>query len=228
MAQNKKGLALTSPNRAQTQPEGYQPAAQRQLINDFAGWMRGIGRVPRHIQSTLDILHRFHDTDAGLTKASVEHWLEQFQNPATRAVNLSALRKFADFCFARGELKTNPLKAIKISVPTSHRRKAKFTGAEVRKLLAAIKDPFWTFAITASHRHGLSLSEICLLEWDSIPAELDALASHIPVEHDRYLFPAQRKIILDSKSRAALSVQFSRLCQRAGLKTKKSFRSLHK
>jgi integrase len=105
---------------------------------------------------------------------------------------------------------------------------------------------FWDFAIRLSHETGLRLGDICQLQWENfskpgiialwmdktnnrveVPVS-DAileLASNIPVDHNKFLFPQQRETITDEKKRSLLSVQFRRLCEAAKV-TGKSFHCL--
>lgn len=125
-----------------------------------------------------------------------------------------------------------------------HGERVPFTKQEVKALLDYCKkkeDIFWQFATLCSSQTGLRLSDICQLEWRCfekegvvvvwaaktnkrlavpITEELAQLATEIPVEHVRYLFPEQREIVTDPERRALLSVQFKRICERVGIKGK--------
>lgn len=125
-----------------------------------------------------------------------------------------------------------------------------FTTMEVMRLLAYLAvnndNPFWQLAVRLSYETGLRLGDICQLEWTCfdrdgeivvwtdkrnkrvavpISLEVSSLISSLPVEDARYLFPVERKLVLDPSRRAALSVQFVRMCERTGI-TGKTFHCL--
>jgi integrase len=105
---------------------------------------------------------------------------------------------------------------------------------------------FWLVAVCVARETGLRLSDIAQLEWRSfceqgkivvwtkktgkrvehkISDSLSNLIGEIPVDSPVYLFPNQRDIIRNMKTRALLSVQFGRLLERLEIHGK-SFHSL--
>jgi integrase len=125
--------------------------------------------------------------------------------------------------------------------------RAPFTDAEYRLLMAELltnggtDSLFWRFAIASSYHMALRLGDICQLEWScfkvpgymsvwtdkrdrrvslKIHDDVMALMTELPIESRSHLFPKQLKIITDPVKRAALSVQFKRLCDRCGIKGK--------
>ena len=100
---------------------------------------------------------------------------------------------------------------------------------------------FWLFAVTCSAQNGLRLSDVAGLEWRCfgepgkiivwmektnrriehiLTPELEAMVTQIQVNSPTHLFPDQHAIISNVKRRALLSVQFSRICERIGIKGK--------
>lgn len=132
----------------------------------------------------------------------------------------------------------------------SHEQKEKgeripFSELEVKHMLAMLekeeKDPFWMFAIAASFYLGLRLGDICQLEWScfkkpghiivwtdkrdrrvslKLPKPVADIVSTLNVGSKTHLFPSQMRMVLDPTRRAALSVQFKRLCERYGVRGK--------
>lgn len=109
-----------------------------------------------------------------------------------------------------------------------------------------IRSAFWAFAVLTSWEHGLRLSDICRLEWDCFQTgvlhvhtdkhghqlppmpmsqKLQAMVAAIPATHPDWVWPEQRAVFINPRSRAALSVQFSRLCAQCGIEGR-SFHSL--
>jgi integrase len=105
---------------------------------------------------------------------------------------------------------------------------------------------FWLVAVTVGKETGLRLSDVAGLEWrcfsepgklvvwtgktnqrieHEISDTLQELIGEIPVNDPDYLFPEQRATIQNVAKRAALSVQFGRLCERLNIKGK-SFHNL--
>ena len=130
-----------------------------------------------------------------------------------------------------------------------HAVREPFTDAEIKLILKYCVEHeliFWRFAVTASRELGLRLGDICNLEWSCfqqagkltlhtrktdkrlelpISDTLEQLSTEVPVADQQYLFPEQRKILLDVAHRSLLSMQFMRICNKVGIKGK-SFHSL--
>ena len=107
---------------------------------------------------------------------------------------------------------------------------------------------FWLFAVRVSSTTGLRLSDIAGLEWRCfgepgkivvwmdktnrriehiLTPELEAMVTQILVNSPTHLFPDQHAIISDVKRRALLSVQFTRICERIGIKGKSYHSTRH-
>lgn len=167
----------------------------------------------------------------------------------TRHVKLAALRKFFWLASVKNYVPYNPAKIIQVKYHLlTHKQKETkvkecFTDAEIERLLDATSlDPFWWHAVVLGRYTGLRLSDICQLEWACLdvpgklkvwtdksdtPVELvlepEILAEsvrHIPQHHKLYCFPKERAIINDTNRRAGLSVKFTRLCAKVGIKSK--------
>lgn len=121
------------------------------------------------------------------------------------------------------------------------------TEAEL-KLLLAKTEGFWKHAIALSYWTGLRLSDICCLEWDCITSNSIILWTQktetrveVPLHEpligggqlsghfldmlmqgngEGYIFPEERKTILDPDKRAKLSVYAGRIFARAGVEGK--------
>ncbi len=130
-----------------------------------------------------------------------------------------------------------------------HRERQPFTREEVKQILNYCRKEsltFWEFATLAGYELGLRLGGICNLEWECfrkqgvivvntrkrdkrlelpISERLAQLATEIPVTDPKFLFPEQREKLLDVEKRAALSMQFKRICEKLGIEGK-SFHSL--
>lgn len=131
--------------------------------------------------------------------------------------------------------------------------KKPFTEEEIRRLLS-LAPPFWQHAITIAVATGLRLGDIINLEWASFNEDRTHLTvwtdkSNVRVSYplsvevyglvtvlERWqrehltgiqsvLFPAEHERYADPAGRAAFSVEFSRLCRKAGIEGK-SFHSL--
>lgn len=101
---------------------------------------------------------------------------------------------------------------------------------------------FWRFAVLCSRENGLRLGDICNLTWKCFTEEPHALVvwtdktdkrivhkmspiledalGEIISTHPDWLFPEQRELNKDVKKRATLSYQFTRICERLGIKGK--------
>lgn len=161
----------------------------------------------------------------------------------TRKVNLSAIRSFFGFCAARGWCIIDPSMDVDIRMDgLSHSQKERnerkpFTKEELAKITAELErrgDVFWQFAVAANLETGMRLGDVCQLEWEcftepgkiavwtdkrnkrlelKVSEKLMRLVTEIPVSSPKYLFPEQRECNADVKRRAALSMQFKRICE---------------
>jgi integrase len=123
-----------------------------------------------------------------------------------------------------------------------------FTDDEVNALVKYFTEKeksFWLFATIYSRETGLRLTDICQLElrcfrydpsgqlimsvWTDkrdkrmefrLSAELSARFDNLIPCHPKYLFPHRRQMILDPKKRAFLSIEFTRICEKLGIKGK--------
>ena len=107
---------------------------------------------------------------------------------------------------------------------------------------------FWLFAVRCSSTTGLRLGDICQLQWRCfgepgkivvwtdktnrriehiLSPELEEIVTQIPVVSATHLFPDQHAVINDVKRRALLSVQFTRICERIGIKGKSYHCTMH-
>ena len=107
---------------------------------------------------------------------------------------------------------------------------------------------FWLFAVTCSAQNGLRLSDVAGLEWRCfgepgkiivwmektnrriehiLTPEIEAMVTQIPVRSPTHLFSDQHAIISNVKRRALLSVQFTRICERIGIKGKSYHSTRH-
>lgn len=114
-----------------------------------------------------------------------------------------------------------------------------FTDNEIAALLVGA-DPFWRCAIILAVGTGLRISDIAQLEWASVGSgrvivwtdktntrvdlpltgDIEAALGALPATGIQYVFPEQREVILDTKRRSLLSIQFSRLCKKVGINDK--------
>lgn len=131
-------------------------------------------------------------------------------------------------------------------------KRTPFTDEEYATLLTAADkkgDPFWCAAIRIGRKTGYRLGDIAGMEWDVLRTEPgkiivwtekrdqrvaqvmedDLLAVFLQLqekpEDQVYIFPHERQIHRDPDTRAQLSVQFSRICKKAGI-VGKSFHCL--
>lgn len=165
---------------------------------------------------------------------------------------LAAIRSFFGYCQEEGLLYRNPAgkRLVKVTYNAfkheeiEPKEREVFTEEELRTLLCH-SDNFWNCAIVLSKETGLRLGDIARLEWASFkdgrlivwtdkadkrvdipvsPAISRAMGA-LSSTGIEYCFPEQREIALDPARRALLSVQFSRLCAKAGV-SGKSFHCL--
>ncbi|EEF63347.1 tyrosine-type recombinase/integrase [Pedosphaera parvula] len=186
---------------------------------------------------------------AAITEKHISDWINNRESQTkanSRTIMLAAIRSFFFFIAGKGWTPNDPSKLVSVNYKIlSHVQKETtvkrvFTAAEYDGLVKAT-DGFWRFAIQASRELGLRLGDICQLEWDCFrqPGYItvwtdkrdkrvslkmsDGLAQAAtlqPVAHARYVFPEERDIINDPTRRAYLSVSFTRICARLGLKGK--------
>ena len=163
---------------------------------------------------------------------------------STRGTYLSAIKTFMEFCADEGWRVGNPAKGVDVSKDIlSHAQKEKrevklFSEADVSAIVAATDDVFWRFAASLSFDTGLRLGDICCLELDCFdgdqltvwtdkrdkrvgPFTLSErtlrLLRDVCISSPKYLFPENRDIYLSKTRRALLSVQFKKICNKAGL-----------
>lgn len=183
-----------------------------------------------------------------ITERMVDAWVNAHDKvgAGSRRMRLSVVRSFFKFCCAKAYALGNPsqLVRVKMSQLTHAQKEPKvvqaFTGEELDKLTAAATG-FWRAAIIIGRHTGLRLGDICQLERDclEVPGKITIWTDKrdrrvsLPVEgelkvtlnslmrtHPRFLFPTQQEIIMNSKHRAMLSVQFSRLCKKTSIEGK--------
>lgn len=171
----------------------------------------------------------------------------------TAVRKLTAIRQFFGYCQDNGLMYRNPAGPTVCKVTydvfkheeKESKEKKVFSESEISTLLGSTDDPFWIAAILIGVRTGLRLGDIAKLEWSSlkddtltvwtdktnkrvvlpVDATLSEAFSRIRETDITYLFPTQREIASSPSRRALLSVQFSRLCDKAGI-AGKSFHSL--
>jgi len=106
---------------------------------------------------------------------------------------------------------------------------------------------FWQAAIPLAYWVGLRLGDICSLQWESIDGnaltvwtqkkqlrvelpldhpmlgmgELRRVIADLDLQHDKWVFPRQKALIMDPASRSALSHDFRRWVGRSGVATAK-------
>lgn len=168
---------------------------------------------------------------------------------AWRRTKLSILRSFCDLVSARGWRNGNPARCVRVQMhKLSHAQKEKkepqpFTDQEVDELLRRTKKgEFWHTAIALSRYTGLRLGDVTQMEWDSltvpgkiivwtdkrdrrvvlpVPEVLEKAIRSLPWGTQmKYLFPHEREMYLDPKTRPNLSTYFRRICHGAGIKGK--------
>ena len=121
------------------------------------------------------------------------------------------------------------------AVLPEHRQRSKVV-TDYRARIASYG--FWIFAIIMSRYTGLRLGDVCTFEWDSlkdpnnvivwtrkrdkrvvIPAhpEVKRVIGTIPPIDERFCFPEYAQLN-NSHMRSQISVQFNRICKRAGIK----------
>lgn len=184
-------------------------------------------------------------TPTAIEPKHISKWVNHSGSLTTRKYKLAVVKSFFTFLIAKGWCQSNPAALVGIDFEAmTHEQKEKkaqtpLTEEQVNLLLTKANDPFWRFATRCAWETGLRLGDICSLEWPSfgtpgklivwtgktneriefnISARLTGLLSAVPVTHNKYVFPERRQIINDEKKRAALSTQFSRLCNRCGFK----------
>ena len=176
----------------------------------------------------------------------------------TRDMRLSSLRSFFKFCAANGYIIGNQSLLTKVhlrGLTTSQKERTArvaMTEREYRHIVLHTVG-FWKFATVLSYWTGMSLGDVCCIEWSNIcPGEIVVQAhkaeGHValPVDHPLigdhdltlvllemlflknnsiYCFPGQRQEILDPTKRSKLSVYYGRILQSFAIKGK-SFQSL--
>lgn len=163
---------------------------------------------------------------------------------STAVRKISAIRSFFNFCQAEGLCYRNPSSRALVKVTYNafkHEEKETkvrevFNEEEMERLLREANS-FWRCAITLARETGLRLGDIAQLEWASfkdgrlvvwtdkankridvaVDETISAALGSLPTTGLTYCFPEQREISLDPARRPLLSVQFSRLCDKAGI-----------
>lgn len=179
-----------------------------------------------------------------------EQDIDTFVNPRsdikrnTRAARLAALCSFLSFCESSGFCSRNLAKSVFVNMEAlSQEQKltrigVPFTDEEFLKLLTETGNgKFWPAAITIARDTGLRLSDIACLEVANLKDDqlivmtrkrdqlvsipiTDAIRRVLDESNGKYLFPAQRIIATDPRGRAALSMEFKRICARCGIRGK--------
>lgn len=174
---------------------------------------------------------------------------------STALRKLTAIRQLFSFCLENGYCFRNPAgpALVRVNFDTfTHGEKEKvekqpFSDVEVSRLLTMTcvdESPFWYLACKISLNTGLRLGDIAKLERDSVgigtisvwtektdkrvevatPLELNRMVLSTPGQ-GKYIFPEQAAMFDDPVKRPQLSMQFYRLCRKAGI-TGKSFHCL--
>lgn len=216
---------------------------------------RTIHNYTDHVMRWMNSASLSAQFPSSVTEKHIDEWVNQKNEwrASTRSVVLAALRSLFEFCTAKGWCLTNPVRLSRVRLynlrhdQREPRKRQPLTDEEVDELLQ-LTEPgsFWNVAITVARHVGLRLGDICQLEWSClnapgkivlwmdktesrielpIPPAVQRAIGSVRVEDDVYLFPEQRRIVLDPKHRSSLSVQFLNLCKKAGVKGK-SFHSL--
>ncbi len=175
---------------------------------------------------------------------------------SSRMVQLSCISSFYNWMSAKSYVTGNLAHLVKVDFSKlSHEQKEPkkrepFTDDEYLLLLMEADkgdDDFWKFAIRIGRMTGLRLGDIAAMEWESLSKpgfivvwmgktdtrlelpltdDMAMLVMDLPADDDKYIFPTQRLIAQDPDCRANLSVQFLRLCAKAGIAKGKSFHNL--
>lgn len=185
---------------------------------------------------------------AAVTPESIAAYINRGKARRTTALReLSAIRSLFNFLVNEGYVLRNPAARGMVRVnyaSFTHAEKEApvklvFTDIELDTLLKSA-DPFWKAAITLATETGLRLSDIAQLEWGStvggrvivwtdktntrvdlpLTAAIESALAQVSSTHIQYVFPEQREVILDPKRRSLLSIQFTRLCKKAGINGK--------
>lgn len=190
---------------------------------------------------------------SSVTPAHVSDYVNRGDERRSSAVRkLSAIRTFFSYCQDEGLMYRNPAgkSLTRVSYESfTHAEKESnsrgtFTDGELTRLLS-ISNPFWTAAVVVGRTTGLRLGDIASLEWSSfkdgrlvvwtdkankrvdlaVTPEIERAMGALSDTGIRFCFPEQREIAADPTRRALLSIQFSRLCAKAGI-TGRSFHCL--
>jgi len=254
----------------------------KDLVNQWLASLDNRARSPKTLH-TYAATVRAWLKDRGLSgkpPAKIrEEDVDAYVNPegtlslSARKSRLSVISGFCDWCARNRHMSADPALPVDVKLRgLSHRQKEggkrlPFTENEYNRFMAyldmfmADPDPrrsvenaqFWQSAIPLSYWTGLRLSDICLLEWDSISAheiivwtqkrqtrvalplddeligsgELMDVLQDLPHTHDRFVFPRHRAIYEDVTARSFFSKDFPRWRDSAGLAhTGKTFHCL--
>lgn len=163
---------------------------------------------------------------------------------STAVRKIAAIRSFFSFCQDQGLTYRNPASRSLVKVTYNvfkHEEKETkvrevFNEKEMERLLEEANS-FWRCAVTIARETGLRLGDIAQLEWASfrdgrlvvwtdkankrvdvpVSGQISGVLGRLSETDITYCFPRQREISLDPKRRPLLSVQFSRLCKKAGI-----------
>jgi integrase len=179
------------------------------------------------------------------------------QTLATRTRWLTTIKGWLDYCVAQRWIVVNPCLDVAIKVDQLSQDQliaapyVPFTEGEVKALLAAVpRADFWHGAILLAYHFGLRLGSVATLEESNIiahdlrvytlkgrrivherlPDELiewfEEWRTHRDASDLPYLFPAQAALY--DSNHTILCHQFTRLLQKCGIATDKSFHGLRK
>lgn len=164
----------------------------------------------------------------------------------TRRMRQHSLDNFFRVCSAHGYVLGNPADCVKVKMhkltfsQKEPKERVPFTDLELDVLHKEVTDGFWRTAILLAEFYGLRLSDVAQLEWDCLSKpdrlviwtdkrdrrldlplhpEVKMLLESLP-RQGTYVFPYHAELARDMKRRAGLSVQFSRLLDRLGIKGK--------
>lgn len=225
------GDAVVAWNESCTSSRVLSPTTVYANRNFLTAWAKEVGVYDRPLSS--------------VQPKHVSDYLNRGGEKRSSALRkLAAIRNFFGYCQEEGLLYRNPAgkRLVKVTYNAFKHEEIEsgereiFTEAELAGLLV-VASSFWRAAITISRETGLRLGDISKLEWASFkdgrlvvwtdkadkrvdlpisPAISEAMGA-LSSTGIEYCFPEQREISLDPSRKALLSVQFSRLCAKAGV-----------
>lgn len=240
-------------------------------LDEWNEWRESEGKSNNTINSQTDFIHLFCKAHHGMDKPvntithkMISKWVNNPKSKvgvSTRNAWLSAISAFLSFCSTRQYIPKNPASIVSVNMgKLSHEQKEKkkvvpFTEKEYKKIVNNASDCFrdeslgifWEIASTLSYWLGLRLSDIVMLEWDSIGDDTiaiwtakkdtrvelpinhkltggnaisDALAA-MPYNETKYVFSKElRARIQDPKKRHYFSQSFRELMNRLEIEGK--------